>query len=459
MRNSKFEVKAKKELEGLVASGLLGAGARRRRGERGGGGGARGSRARTYRTTAGRGLLGARARARAKGRMEIGVIEEDVRRRLNLGALGGHAAAGAAPAPAAAFKAMSGRAIARAISLGASGVSRKARGVAAKAQQPAGGPGPEKKKGGGAASPTSPGSFPRSPLSPVDPNQDPGAGDAVTFDLGKPAKAGSKQLFENCGICIEGNIGVGKSTLLRMVSSDTDMKRSALVCEEPIDQWQNVNGSEHNLLDAFYRDPHRHAYLFQNYAFITRFLQHHRAAQNVDDGEFKLLERSVFTDRFVFAKTCAEQGLMTPLEWNVYLSWFNPILSTLPDLVPEAFIYLRASAEVCQKRLCNRARSEEAGVALDYLKLIHEKHEDWFIKRSYPAEMGADGEVTVEGPLGAPAGGARVTLRVLDGPSTLGCLQHVPVIIVSCEEQVEDVSLEAYSRETLLHYLRKLKLY
>ena len=35
-------------------------------------------------------------------------------------------------------------------------------------------------------------------------------------------------------------------------------------------EWQAVDGSSHNILDAFYNAPERYAYTFQNYVFLTR---------------------------------------------------------------------------------------------------------------------------------------------------------------------------------------------
>lgn len=43
-------------------------------------------------------------------------------------------------------------------------------------------------------------------------------------------------------------------------------------------------------------------------------------------------------------------------------------------------IYLRCQPEVCINRIRKRNRSEEAGIPFDYLKLLHEKHENWLGK-------------------------------------------------------------------------------
>jgi deoxyadenosine/deoxycytidine kinase len=41
-------------------------------------------------------------------------------------------------------------------------------------------------------------------------------------------------------------------------------------------------------------------------------------------------------------------------------------------------IYLRCSPEKCHERTLKRKRPEEDEISLEYLKLIHEKHESWF---------------------------------------------------------------------------------
>ena len=45
------------------------------------------------------------------------------------------------------------------------------------------------------------------------------------------------------------------------------------VVPEPVDKWQSVGQSQHNVLNEFYKHPERFAYTFQNYVFVTRMLQ------------------------------------------------------------------------------------------------------------------------------------------------------------------------------------------
>jgi deoxyadenosine/deoxycytidine kinase len=53
---------------------------------------------------------------------------------------------------------------------------------------------------------------------------------------------------------IEGNIGVGKSTLLNLCRSDAYFEKHFKIYCEPIEKWQNVGGKgRFNILDEFYK--------------------------------------------------------------------------------------------------------------------------------------------------------------------------------------------------------------
>lgn len=47
----------------------------------------------------------------------------------------------------------------------------------------------------------------------------------------------------------------------------------------------------------------------------------------------------------------------------------RPIIEAMPTLVPNGFIYLKASPTTCHDRLKKRNRSEEAGIELNYLEV------------------------------------------------------------------------------------------
>ena len=115
----------------------------------------------------------------------------------------------------------------------------------------------------------------------------------------------------------EGNIGAGKSTFLNILRQNLEVD----IIFEPTDKWQNI-GTGGNLLDLFYKDTKRWAYTFQSYAFITRVesvLEHQAKSANKN---VQILERSVYCDRYCFAKNCFEHGNMSALEWQIYKEWF-----------------------------------------------------------------------------------------------------------------------------------------
>ncbi len=182
-------------------------------------------------------------------------------------------------------------------------------------------------------------------------------------------KTGSIESF-----MVEGNIGAGKSTFLRLIQNALSVQ----IVQEPVAEWQSVAAGQ-NLLDAFYKDTKRWAYTFQSYAFLTRMMEQKRKALELGQG-IQIIERSVYSDRYCFAKNCFEMGTLSPLEWSLYQQTFDWLVSYfLPK--PSGFIYLKTSPEKCFERLKKRDRKEESALSLEYLQKLHAKHEDWLMHK------------------------------------------------------------------------------
>ena len=166
---------------------------------------------------------------------------------------------------------------------------------------------------------------------------------------------------------VEGNIGSGKSTFLKKLSSEFK------VVQEPVDEWskmRNANGK--NILEEFYEDPERNAYLFQSIAFRSR-------VKNITDlDESVIVERSIYTDRMVFAEVCKEDGNINEIEWNDYTEWFDFIVKHI-GFKPKGFIYLRTDPEKSYERINKRNRSGESNISIDYLKKLHKRHDKWLM--------------------------------------------------------------------------------
>lgn len=172
---------------------------------------------------------------------------------------------------------------------------------------------------------------------------------------------------------VEGNIGAGKSTFLKKMGS----MLQAQIVYEPVAAWQDIGGE--NLLDAYYKNGNRWAYTFQTYAILSRIIALEEHAQQ-NSMFFQLAERSVYSDHFCFAKNLYEAGVISELEWNLYSTWFGWLVEKHIEQ-PAGFIYLRTDPPICFERLKKRKRSEEKLITVDYLALIHEKHEQWFIHK------------------------------------------------------------------------------
>lgn len=180
--------------------------------------------------------------------------------------------------------------------------------------------------------------------------------------------------YDQKSFIIEGNIGAGKSTFLSLI----DIELPVQVVYEPHAKWQDV-GAGDNLLEKFYADTPRWAYTFQSYAFITRIIEQMEQSKKNEHG-VQVLERSVYSDRYCFAKNCFERGTMTALEWKLYQEWFEWLIVNYAPK-PTGFIYLQTDPDVCYSRLTKRAREEEVGVSLEYLQSLHTKHESWLVNK------------------------------------------------------------------------------
>jgi thymidylate kinase len=168
---------------------------------------------------------------------------------------------------------------------------------------------------------------------------------------------------------IEGNIGSGKSTLLQYLEKLDQVE----VIPEPVDMWINIKDSEgKNLLDHFYSDMERYSYMFQAMVFKTRI----QSTDVPQEKNIRFSERSIWTDRYVFGKLCIEDNKMNSIEKECYHFWFDWLENKFKSK-PDGIIYVRCSPEKCMERIHKRGRSEENNIPLDYLKKLHNSHEEW----------------------------------------------------------------------------------
>lgn len=172
---------------------------------------------------------------------------------------------------------------------------------------------------------------------------------------------------------IEGNIGAGKSTFLKLLQQRIPALSIAL---EPVENWQNSDGGQ-SLLANFYQDPRRWAYTFETLTLMSRVRE---MQQQYGHTANQLVERSIYSGYYCFAKNGYEQGFMAEVEWQVYSQWFDFLVRNA-GMMPTGFIYLRISPEVAFERIKKRNRNAETGISLEYLQQIHEKHERFLVQK------------------------------------------------------------------------------
>jgi deoxyadenosine/deoxycytidine kinase len=161
-------------------------------------------------------------------------------------------------------------------------------------------------------------------------------------------------------ITIAGNIGVGKSTLVRLLSQRQHW--------EPV--YETV--SENPYLADFYGDMRRWSFHSQVF-FLSRRLQQHHAL--ITRSQSVIQDRSVYEDAEIFARNLHNQGNMSARDWAAYYDLFETLTTLLP--APDLVIYLRATVPTLQTRIAQRGRDFERTISAEYLSQLNELYDDW----------------------------------------------------------------------------------
>ncbi|CAG9768511.1 unnamed protein product [Ceutorhynchus assimilis] len=172
-------------------------------------------------------------------------------------------------------------------------------------------------------------------------------------------------------VSIEGNIGAGKSTLIKHFQGMEGIETYA----EPIDWWRNVDG--HNLLELMYNDIHQWLRVFQSYVQFTRLSVQTMLPQS-SSTSVQMFERSIQNNRFCFMEQAHDNGYLHAADYAVLDQWYRWIRANV-DISLDLIVYLRSSPEVVYERVKSRGRPEESGLSFEYLKQLHDSHEKWLM--------------------------------------------------------------------------------
>jgi deoxyadenosine/deoxycytidine kinase len=187
-------------------------------------------------------------------------------------------------------------------------------------------------------------------------------------------------------VSIEGNIGSGKSTLLETLKSIFKENSNVLFLREPVDEWEKIKDKDGNtMLQKFYANQKEYSFAFQMMAYISRLTilretvrDIMRRVQSTDqitnqkkEKYIIITERSLYTDKFVFAKMLYDQGKIEDVMYQIYLNWFDEFAKDFPV---NDIIYVNTDPTKCYERIHKRARVGEEVIPLAYLTACHEYH-------------------------------------------------------------------------------------
>lgn len=161
-------------------------------------------------------------------------------------------------------------------------------------------------------------------------------------------------------IVVEGPIGVGKSSLTRILAEDLGART---VMDDP---------DANPFLPAFYENPEQYAFQTQLYFLLSRYQQQKQLMQP------ELFDRNVVCD-YLFAKDLLFARLnLTEEEYQLYLQIYKLLDQKLPK--PDVTIFLQANPDVLMKRIRKRDKDYENDIDSDYVERVSQLYSQFFFQ-------------------------------------------------------------------------------
>jgi deoxyadenosine/deoxycytidine kinase len=202
-------------------------------------------------------------------------------------------------------------------------------------------------------------------------------------------------------ISIEGNIGSGKSTLLENLKKYYENNVYVRFLKEPVDDWEKIKDKQGNtMLKKFYGDQEKYSFPFQMMAYISRLSilrnevesirSHSNNVKSNNDTYVIITERSLYTDKEVFAKMLYDQGKIEDVCYQIYLHWFDEFVREYTNIHS---VYVITEPKKCYERIHKRARVGEELIPLDYLEVCHQYHNNFLDKQTNKLELDGNEDI------------------------------------------------------------------
>ena len=186
-------------------------------------------------------------------------------------------------------------------------------------------------------------------------------------------------------VSIEGNIGSGKSTLLSNLRQYYENNSNVVFLKEPVDEWEKIKDENgETILKKFYADQEKYSFPFQMMAYVSRIKVLRDTLKTIktdieDKNIIIITERSLYTDKMVFAKMLYDSKKIEHVNYQIYLNWFDTFSDEFPV---NRVIYVKTSPDKCYQRIVKRLRTGEENIPLEYLTSCSIYHDNMLDKEN-----------------------------------------------------------------------------
>jgi deoxyadenosine/deoxycytidine kinase len=161
-------------------------------------------------------------------------------------------------------------------------------------------------------------------------------------------------------IAVAGNVGVGKSTLTRLLAEQLGWTPFY----EAVD--------DNPYLADFYKDMPQWSFHSQVFFLSRRLRSHHTMLRHPNHV---IQDRSIYEDAEVFARNLYQRHNLTERDYQVYRNLYDEFIQILP--APDLIVYLRASVPTLIERVHRRGRDFERDISPLYLQQLNELYNSW----------------------------------------------------------------------------------
>jgi deoxyguanosine kinase len=166
-------------------------------------------------------------------------------------------------------------------------------------------------------------------------------------------------------VAIEGVIGVGKTTLVRMLQDPFE----ARICMEVFE--------ENPFLARFYEDRERFAFQTQMFFLLSRYHQQRREIPEIfQKKSLNLLSDYTFDKDAIFARINLAGD-----ELDMYFNIHTALAEKIPK--PNLIVYLKAETPTLMKRIAMRDRAYERNMDEAYIDQLNNTYSSYFDNYSH----------------------------------------------------------------------------